>query len=256
MYTSSLLLTQLTQAFKGMLGLHQDFSAWLEEAGMALSDAQFEKLAHYLQLLKEKNELMNLTRITEPREMWIKHIFDGLMAAPFVARVPGAKVIDLGCGGGIPGIPLAILFPSARFTLVDSVQKKAAAVGEFAQALGLKNVFVLSGRIETLGQQRTHREQYDVALARALAPLRVLAELAIPLIHPYGQVVAYKGAEYLQELSEAQAAFVALKSEKPRVYRYSLPEGQGERALLSISKKWPTPSQYPRREGIPGKKPL
>lgn len=256
MYTKPLLLTQLTDAFRGMLKLHEDLIGWLDDFGMELTEDQFNKLAQYLNLLKEKNDVLNLTRITDLREMWIKHIFDGLMAAPFIARKPSGKVMDLGSGGGIPGIPLAIVFPAAQFTLVDSVQKKATALQEFVQELGLKNVQVLPSRIEPLGQHSAHREEYDVVTARAVAPLRVLAELAVPLIHPYGQVVAYKGPDYVHELADAKVALEKLKAEKPKVYHYSLPEDSGERTLMVLTKKWPTPSRYPRREGMPKKNPL
>lgn len=256
MYTKPLLLTQLTDAFRGMLKLHEDLMGWLDDFGMQLTEDQFDKLAQYLNLLKQKNDVLNLTRITDLREMWIKHIFDGLMAAPFIARTPGAKVMDLGSGGGIPGIPLAIVFPSAQFTLVDSVQKKTSALREFIEELNLKNVQVIASRIEVLGQQSAHREQCDVVTARALAPLRVLAELAVPLIHPYGHVVAYKGPDYIHELSDAKHALSQLKAEKPKVYHYGLPEEQGERTLMVLTKKWPTPLKYPRREGMPKKNPL
>lgn len=255
MFDRSSLLQNFTEALKEMLKMHQSFSKWVEEAGVDLTDAQFNKLSDYLQLLKEKNEVLNLTRITDVREAWIKHILDSLMAAPFFNK-PGMKVIDIGTGGGMPGIPLAILFPSAQFTLVDATEKKINAVAEFVRELGLRNVYCLASRIEILGQSPSHREQYDLVLARALAPLPVLIELGVPLIHPYASMIAYKGPEYLSELSSSRNAVTSLRSEQPRVFHYTLPEDMGHRTLIQITKKTVTDKKYPRRDGVPSKTPL
>lgn len=238
-----------------MFTVHSHFNQWLEKVGVELTDLQFEKLSRYLSLLKAKNQQVNLTRITETREAWIKHILDSLMAAPFFKK-PGMHVADIGTGGGMPGIPLAILFPSAYFTLVDATDKKIRAVEEFARELNLKNIICIQSRIETFAHHLTHREQYDLVTARALAPLRVLVELAVPLIHPYGNVIAYKGPEYISELGMATNAIKTLNAEQPKVFQYSLPEGMGQRSLIQITKKTVSSEKYPRRDGIPSKNPL
>jgi len=250
------LIESFTSSLKGMLEIHSNFKEWLsQEAGASITEDQFNKLSKYLHLLKEKNEQVNLTRITDNREAWIKHILDSLMAAPFFDK-PGMKVVDIGTGGGMPGIPLAILFPSAHFTLVDSTEKKVAALKEFIEQLNLKNVECIAGRIETIAHMPQYREDFDLVLARALAPLRTLIELAIPLIHPYGYLVAYKGPEYISELTLATNAVDKLKCEAPRIFHYSLPEDMGNRTFLRFTKKTVTSDIYPRRDGVPGKNPL
>ena len=135
-------------------------------------------------------------------------------------------------------------------------EKKMAAVAEFCHELNLPNVHCIAGRIEALAHEPGHREDYDLVLARALAPLRTLLEYAIPLIHPYGYVVAYKGPEYISELTLAKTAIEKLHCESPRVFQYALPEGMGERTLLRVTKKTVTSDIYPRRDGIPAKRPL
>jgi len=255
-YYKQNLIKDLAAAMKGMLKFQQSFEEWLDNVGVDITDSQFKKLSQYVDLLKEKNEELNLTAITDMRQIWIKHILDSLMALPFFEVKPGMQVIDVGTGGGLPGIPLAILFPSVNFILVDSVQKKITAVEEFAHELNLKNVRCIAERAETLGHDEAHRDQYDIVLTRALAPLRVLAELTVPFIHLYGYVIAYKGPEYISELSDAQNAITKLQAESPRVFQYTLPEGMGDRTIIRITKKRVTPDVYPRREGMPSKRPL
>lgn len=255
-YYKQNLIKDFASAMKEMLKFQQSFEEWLDNAGLDITDSQFKKLAQYVDLLKKKNEELNLTAITDGKQIWIKHILDSLMAIPFFNAKPGIQVADIGTGGGLPGIPLAILFPSINFTLVDSVQKKITAVEEFAHELNLKNIRCISQRAETLGHDPDHRDQYDIVLTRALAPLRVLIELTVPLIHLYGNVIAYKGPEYISELSVSQNAIIKLHAESPRVFQYSLPEDMGERTIIRITKKRVTPDVYPRRDGIPSKRPL
>jgi 16S rRNA (guanine527-N7)-methyltransferase len=255
-YYKQNLVKDLVSAFKGMLQFQKSFEEWLDEAGLDITDSQFKKLSQYADLLKKKNEELNLTAITDTQQIWIKHILDSLMAVPFFKVEPGMQVMDIGTGGGLPGIPLAILFPSVNFILADSVQKKINAVEEFVHELNLKNVRCISERAETLGHDPVHRDQYDLVLTRALAPLRILIELTVPLIHLYGNVIAYKGPEYISELSASQNAIAKLQAESPRVFQYALPKGMGDRTIIRITKKRVTPDIYPRRDGMPSKRPL
>ena len=264
MYDSkNILLRRLTTDLSSILNKAMDLSSpfslfqdYLEREGVKVIESKFEKINEYVQLLMKKNEVLNLTTITSEEEVWVKHVFDALIPVRYLKIEKGTKVLDLGTGGGIPGILLAILFPSAHFTLVDSVQKKAEAVREFAKELGLKNVKVLSERSEDLAHESEHREEYDLVVARAFAPLRVLVELAIPFIHPYGIVGAYKGPEYLQELSDARDAIIKLKAQPPKIHYYELPMDMGKRTFFTITKKEPVPDLYPRRAGVPNKRPL
>jgi 16S rRNA (guanine527-N7)-methyltransferase len=255
-YYKQRLINELATALKGMLKFQQSFEGWLDNAGLDITDSQFKKLSQYVDLLKNKNEELNLTAITDMHQIWIKHILDSLMAVPFFEIKPGLQVIDIGTGGGLPGIPLAILFPSINFTLVDSVQKKITAAEEFARELNLKNVRCIASRAETLGHEKAHRDQYDLVLTRAFAPLRILIELTVPFIHFYGYVIAYKGPEYISELSQSQNAITKLQAESPRIFQYSLPEDMGDRTIIRITKKRTTPDAYPRRDGMPAKRPL
>ncbi len=255
-YYKQHLIKDLATALKGMLKFQQSFEEWLDSVGLDITDSQFKKLSQYVDLLKKKNEELNLTAITDIQQIWIKHILDSLMAVPFFKVESGMQVMDIGTGGGLPGIPLAILFPSVNFTLADSVQKKITAVEEFAHELNLKNVRCIAERAEILGHDKAHRDQYDLVLTRAFAPLRILIELTVPLIHLYGNVIAYKGPEYISELSASQNAITKLKAESPRVFQYSLPVDMGNRTIVRITKKHVTPDIYPRRDGVPAKRPL
>ncbi len=234
----------------------QVFKAFLKKEGVNITESKYNRMNQFVQLLMKKNEELNLTRITSEEEVWIKHIFDSLIPTRFMKLEKGMKVLDLGTGGGIPGIPLAILYPSVEFVLVDSVQKKAEAIKEFVKELGLRNVKVIAERAEALGRHPDHRDQYDYVLSRALAALPVLIEYCVPLIHLYGHVAAYKGPDYMTELLLSKKAVTKLQAEPPVIKFYNLPNNLGQRTLILITKKRVTPDHFPRRVGVPKKDPL
>jgi len=257
------LLRRLTGSLGKILNLAIDkmspfqvFENFLEREGVKINERKFNKINRFVELLIEKNKQLNLTRITSEEDVWVKHIFDSLIPIRFLKLKKGMKIMDLGTGGGIPGIPMAILYPSIDFVLVDSVQKKADAVQEFVKVLHLRNVKVVCARAEELGRNPAHRDQYDIVLSRALAPLPILLEYCVPLIHLYGIVGAYKGPDYIDELARSPNAIAKLKAEQPKVSHYSLPNQMGERSFIQITKKRVTPDIYPRRVGIPKKSPL
>lgn len=234
----------------------QVFKSFFAKEGFKITEKQFDKLSRFVELLIAKNEQLNLTSITSEEEVWIKHIFDSLIPIRFLKLEKVKLVMDLGTGGGIPGIPLAILHPSIEFVLVDSIQKKVDAIREFVTALRLKNVKVVCARAEELGQNPDYRDQFDVVLSRALAALPILIEYSVPLIHLYGIVGAYKGPDYVDELSRSTKAIIKLKAEQPMISHYNLPGGMGQRSFIRITKKQVTPHYYPRRVGVPKKDPL
>jgi len=227
-----------------------------QQFGLALSSEKLQSLELFVDLFIKKNKVINLTRFKNRDEFIIKHILDSLFLTQFFNIKPGMKIADLGTGGGLPGIPLAILYPKSDFTLIDSVQKKISCVDEFAKQLKLNNVEAVAERLEVIGQDPDYREQFDLVLARALAPLPTLLELCIPLVKKGGQFVALKGPAYLEEINKAHHAIKELKLDLPRAERYDLPEDGGKRFLLIFDKKRSMPKQYPRRVGMPKKRSL
>lgn len=228
----------------------------LGECGLNLESDKLKKLERFVELFLAKNQELNLTKAEDEKSFLIKHIIDSVYLNELAGIKSGMKVADLGTGGGLPGIVLAIMNPKAEFVLVDSVQKKITAVEGFAKALDLNNVTGVSDRLEALGRDGKFREQFDLVMARALAPLPTLLELATPLVKRKGRFIAMKGPGYLEEMAEADVAIEKLNVTQPFVEKYELPEGMGKRYLLVFDKKKGTPHMFPRRDGVPKRSPL
>ncbi len=228
--------------------------AFLAEAdayGIAFDDGDLDRLGRFLALLLDANTRFNLTAITDPAEAWMKHAFDSLTLIPLLEAAEARDVIDVGSGGGLPGIPLAIACPGIKFTLLDATAKKAAFLREVVEALALPNVDVIAERAETIGRDRErHREQYDAVIARAVGKLRVLLELTMPLARVGGLVITIKGASASQEVEEAADALQALHGEV--VHTTRTPTG----TILVVEKLRPTGQLYPRLPGEPKRAPL
>jgi 16S rRNA (guanine527-N7)-methyltransferase len=216
-----------------------------------------ERAEAYAALLLRANQRLNLTRVTEPYEVALLHLVDAVAPITLLDTSGATSAIDLGSGGGIPGIPLAIARPEIRWILVDSVQRKAAILREFVETLGLANVSVLADRIETMGQSPLHRERHDFVAARACAPLPVLAELSMPLLAIEGMLVAWKGplTEQDEEIRRGRAALEQLGGSLD-VVRPAGPAVLGGHTIVIASKRKPTPDRYPRRPGVPSRRPL
>jgi 16S rRNA (guanine527-N7)-methyltransferase len=183
------------------------------------------------------------------------HLLDSLSALPVLDGLAPSRAVDLGSGGGVPGIVLALARPDVAWTLVDSVHRKADAMRGFVDALGLDNVTVIAERAEILGRDPDHRERYDVVAARACAALPVLVELALPLVQLDGALLAWKGSLSGDELRAGEAGATLLGGDVPEVNATGLP-ALGDHRFVLVRKVKPTPARYPRRPGEPARKPV
>lgn len=229
----------------------EEFTELCRAFGIELEPEEVERLGRFLALLLANDARMNLTAIREESGAWRKHIFDALTLLAVLHDLPEkARVLDIGSGGGVPGVPLAVVLPGLRFTLVEATAKKAAFLRTVADALELGNVEVIPERAEVVGHAPEHRAKHDVVLARAVGPLRVLAELGLPLAKVGGRCVFVKGARAELELTEAARALDLLQA----VHAATIDTPTGR--LVVLEKRASTPKKYPRRPGEPKRAPL
>ena len=224
--------------------------------GIRLTRLQLAALGQYEGLLLEWNSRYNLTAIRDPQEIRARHFLDSLTCLIAMRGTPMERVIDVGSGAGFPGIPLKIACPDMQLTLLESIGKKADFCRHVVETLNLKAVSVIGGRAETLGQARDHRQSYDWALARAVAVLPVLAEYLLPLVKIGGHALAMKGESAPAEAQSAENALRLLGGSLRQLIPVSLPSVVEERYLVVVDKTASTPAAYPRRVGVPAKKPL
>jgi 16S rRNA (guanine527-N7)-methyltransferase len=221
-------------------------SLWTDiaaRANLTLSEPQHAQLSRYLDVLLAANLRMNLTRISDRAAAEVQHVGDSLTLLPHLP--PGAiRVVDVGSGGGVPGIPLAIVRPDARFMLVESTKKKAAFLKDAVAQLGLSNVSVSEWRAEDVGRSNS-RETFDVAVARAVATLDWLAEWCLPLVKKGGKLLAMKGARVAEELPAAVKAIRLLGGGEPMVHPVELP-GSEHRVIIEVRKVGKTDDRFPR----------
>jgi 16S rRNA (guanine527-N7)-methyltransferase len=222
----------------------------------ALDQDHLQQMQDFLQLVMEVNQKTNLTAITDWKKAVVKHLYDSLIVMQWAQWPRQAQILDLGSGAGFPGIPLAISNPLHTYYLLEANQKKAAFLDLAIESLKLKNVFVLNERAENLAHQPPHRGGYKIVTARAVAATAVLLELAIPFCQMGGWFIAYKSSNYQQEVVDAKNATEILGTGLRQEFYYELPEALGSRALLFFQKDKQTPERYPRRPGLPGKRPL
>ncbi len=229
------------------------FSDACETIGLSLSDDEIAACGRFLALLLETNRKFNLTAITEPEEAWRRHILESLALLPVVK---GARhLADVGSGGGLPGIPLAIALPDTQVTLIESTGKKARFLEQAAAALQLANVRVVNDRSEHLAGQTAHRDRYDVVTARAVGPMRVLLELALPLVRVDGRLLGVKGGKVEQELRDAGDALMLLGAGEVELYEL-LPGLNDAAVVVEVRKLSATSRDYPRPAGMAKKEPL
>jgi 16S rRNA (guanine527-N7)-methyltransferase len=228
----------------------------LSERYIELSEQQDSQFNHYYQELIKWNKKINLTAITDEKEVVVKHFYDSLTASFDLPFAGPLKVCDVGSGAGFPGIPLKILFPNLKLTIIDSLEKRLKFLDHLIDALGLQDVHLEHERAETFGHRKDAREQFDRVLARAVAHLSVLSEYCLPLVRTGGFLVAMKGLNAAQEIVDARQAIKKLGGAVDRTMNFELPDHMGSRTIVVIKKKWATPARYPRKPGIPARKPL
>ena len=224
--------------------------------GLNLSARQMAQLALYERELLSWNEKFNLTAIRDVEGIRAKHFLDSLSCSLAWKEQHPRRLIDIGTGAGFPGIVLKLIYPSMKLTLVESVGKKANFCSHIVQVLELENVEVLSVRAEDVGQDARHREKYDWAVARAVAVLPVLAEYLLPLVKVGGGILAQKGESGPAESNLAKNAFKLLGGQLRQLIKVELPGVADERYLVVVDKIAASPKSYPRKAGLPSKKPL
>ncbi|NLC57484.1 MAG: 16S rRNA (guanine(527)-N(7))-methyltransferase RsmG [Armatimonadetes bacterium] len=224
--------------------------------GIPLAPEELARYARYEQELSDWNQRMNLTATTDPREIAVKHILDSLTCFCAVSVDAGTRVLDVGTGAGFPGLVIKIHAPDAPVVLLDSTRKKLQFLEHLTGVLGLSGVETLHARAEEAGRDRRYRERFTLVVARAVAALRVLLELCLPFVRVGGAFLAMKGPRGDEEVGPARHALSVLGGEVERVVPLSLPFGAGERRLIVVRKRRPTPPAYPRQVGTPTRKPL
>jgi 16S rRNA (guanine527-N7)-methyltransferase len=227
----------------------------LEGSTLELPAGFLDRAGAFVALLLEANGRLNLTRVVEPNDVARLHLLDSLAALPIIDPMAPRRACDLGSGGGVPGLVLAIARPAIHWTLVDSVRKKGDAMRSFADALELPNVSVVPERAEVMGRDPRYRESFDLVTARACAALPVLVEYALPLIRTGGSLLAWKGRISDDELGAGATAAAELGGGDAAVHPTGF-ESLGDHRFVVVSKDRPTPDRFPRRPGEGGRKPL
>ena len=231
-----------------------DFKQKLNEFDIKINDEQIKSFEKYMNLLLEWNEKINLTAITQPEEIKLKHFVDSLTVLKYINE--DDKVIDIGTGAGFPGIPLKIMNKNTKITLLDSLNKRINFLNIVIEKLDLSNIQAIHGRAEEIARNKLYREKYDVAVSRAVANLSTLTEYMLPFVKIGGKCICMKGANVNEELERAQNAIKELGGEIERVDNFYLSDNDNERNIIVIKKVKETKSKYPRKAGTPSKEPL
>lgn len=224
--------------------------------GLRLSSAQLSAFQTYEDQLIEWNQRFNLTAISEPEKIRIKHFLDSLTCLIATRDTAMNRIADVGAGAGFPGIPLKIVFPSIRLSLIESVTKKANFCRHIVMKLGLEGVDILNERVEVVASMEAYRQKHDWAIARAVAPMPVLMEYMLPLVKVGGKVLAMKGETGPIEVQESDYAIRLMGGRLQQIIPVSLPTIEEERCLVVVEKVVATPDQFPRKVGQPLKRPF
>lgn len=239
--------------------MNYDFSHFqkiLEKWEIPFSSEQQEQFVTYYKMLVEKNKVMNLTAITEFDEVLDKHFLDSIALARYVDLTTSISLIDLGTGAGFPGMPLKIMFPNLKVTLADSLNKRIVFLDEVIAELGLTDIQTVHARAEDLAHNSDYREQYDYCVSRAVANLSSLSEYCLPFVRIGGTFISYKSGEIEEELAAAKKAIFLLGGQFDQVIPFQLEGTDLGRSFVLIKKDKKTAKTYPRKSGMPTKKPL
>ncbi|WP_300558559.1 16S rRNA (guanine(527)-N(7))-methyltransferase RsmG [Companilactobacillus sp.] len=236
----------------------EEFYQALSKRGIELNDTQKGQFEDYFHELVETNKVMNLTSITEKEQVYLKHFYDSLILDFFDEGLltDELTLCDVGSGAGFPSIPLKIVNPNLKITIIDSLNKRINFLKGLVDKLGLENVSLVHGRAEELGQNKQYRENFDLVTARAVASMTVLTELCLPFVKKGGQFIAMKADKADEELQEATYAIALLGGKVEKQESFALPNDEGLRNLIFVDKTKETPNKYPRKPGTPSKKPL
>lgn len=225
-----------------------------QKIDVEITDEQISKFYKYMELLVDWNNKMNLTAITEPNDIILKHFIDSITIENSIKN--DSKVIDVGTGAGFPGIPLSIIRNDLKITLMDSLNKRINFLDEVIKENCLNNVDTIHSRAEELGKNKDYREQFDVATSRAVASLEVLLEYMLPFVKVGGYCVCMKGSNIDEELENSKKALTLLNGKIENIIKFELPESDYGRNIIVVKKTASTPGRYPRKPGTPSKEPL
>lgn len=232
------------------------FTRLLADQDLSLTDDQATQFETYFNELVDWNSRMNLTAITEREQVYVKHFYDSVSLSFFVPLDDVETLVDVGSGAGFPGIPLKIMYPHLKLTIVDSLNKRVQFLQHLVDRLGLTGVRCLHARAEDAARMPEMRDAFDLATARAVARLPLLNELCLPFVRPGGRFVAMKGPDAEEETMQSAKSLRELRGELADVHAFRLPLEEAVRHLVEIRKTGSTPGKYPRKAGIPAKQPL
>jgi len=233
-----------------------NFENLLKKIDINYDEETIRSFKKYKDLIIEWNKKINITSIDSEEEIYLKHFIDSIIIKKYVIIKKGSKTIDIGTGGGFPGIPLKLIDNDMRITLLDSLNKRIKFLNEVVKELNLEEVDCIHARAEELGQDKNYREKYDYGFSRAVASLNVLLEYSLPFIKKNGLFIAFKGSNFKDEIQESKNALNILGGEIIDIKEYSLPETDISRSMIVVKKIKDIPKKYPRKPGTPNKKPL
>lgn len=226
----------------------------MNSIGIELTDSQLNAFETYYDMLIDRNKVMNLTAITEFDEVMDKHFLDSVYLFLSIKLEADYKLIDIGTGAGFPGIPLKIVFPELKITLLDSLNKRVGFLNDLIEELNLNNIEAIHGRAEDIARNKAYRASYDIAVSRAVANLSTLSEYCLPFVKIGGKFVSYKSGDCADEVDNAKAAIHLLGGKINKIDEFSY--SNNSRSFIVIDKVMNTSNKYPRKAGLPSKKPL